>query len=156
MKKSNMPVYKHLIMILVFLCLSPAYTQHYIGYNKAQIVTKFAYNPGVKRMTQAYETFDGNEMLLLTYMFNDRTQYYYVNPKNNVCESYAAMYTSLNAKDSLVKIFDAKYKRIPYFADTVAMAWLEYGDGINYRRILRDFHPPACLVILAVDKKVDD
>ena len=129
--------------------------QHYIGEKKAYIITQFAYDASVRKMSMQRESSYGTDYEVLMYRFGDRTQYYYLNPNNDVCESHSALYDSPNAKDSLVKIFDKKYHRICYEQDTLAIAWLEYEDGINYKRILRDFHPPACLVVLAIDKKVE-
>lgn len=144
-------------LILFFLSLiAVCDAQHYIGENKAYVITQFAYDLDVRRITMNRERSHNVDYEVLTYRFADRSQYYYINPENNICESHAALYDSPTAKDSLITIFDRRYRRIPHSQDTLSIAWIEYGDGVNYKRVLRDFHPPACLVVLAVDKKVED
>lgn len=143
-----------LAIFMMFAFTSNA--QHFIGEPKGTIIGHFAYDQSVCKMAMKPETMYGRTLEVLSYYFGDRTQYYYINPDANVCESYAALFYRPTAKDSLIKVYDARYKRLPYTQDTVAVMWIEYGDGINYKRILRDFSPPACLVILAVDKKVED
>jgi hypothetical protein len=144
-------------LILLFLSLiAICDAQHYIGEKKAYIITQFAYDVSVRKMSMNRESNYGLDYEVLMYRFGDRSQYYYINPTNDVCESHSALYDSPTAKDSLIRIFDKKYVRVDYPNDTCAMAWIEIEDGINYKRILRDFHPPTCLVVLAIDKKVED
>ena len=130
--------------------------QHYIGFSKAYILTQQSYNPDVRKLIMQPETFKGDTMDVLIYYFKDRTQYYYVNRELGVCQSYSSFFESPTAADSLTRIYDAKYKRVARPSDTTAITWIEYGDGMNYLRIMRDFKPPTCLVILGIIQKVDD
>lgn len=147
---------KLICLVALVMLVAVGKAQHFIGEPKPAIITHFAYDHSVKSMKMGREMSFGIDVEVLSYRFVDRTQYYYINPANNYCESFAALYDSPTAKDSLIAIYDKRYKRIEYPYDKEAIAWIEYEDGINYRRVLRDFHPPTCLVILALDKKVED
>lgn len=142
--------------ILLFLAPLFGMTQHYVGQKKSYILTQFVYDTEVTKMNLTRDTLRGVDVEILSYYFKNKTYYYYINPITRICEYYAALFNSATAKDSLIKIFDTKYKRVPHPMDETAIAWLEYDDGINYRYIVRDFNPPACLVVLGIIKNVED
>jgi len=146
---------KILLIVLILHIAIRDMAQHYIGFSKEFILTQQSHNPEVKKLVMQPETFKGDTADVLIYYFKDRTQYYYINKENGICLSYASFFNSPTAKDSLMCIYDAKYERVASTSDTTSIMWIEYCDGINYLRVLRDFKPPTCVVILGVDKKVD-
>jgi hypothetical protein len=130
--------------------------QHYIGYYRGDIMCLTGYDPAITAMELNVQTYKGTTFEILQVNYPTQAKYYYLNPINHQCEAFAAIYDSPAAKDSLISLFDSLYQRVEYPNDPNAIAWIEYEDGINYERVLREFAPPACLVVLAVTQKVEN
>ncbi len=144
-------------LVLLFITMATTLSaQHYIGYQRGDILCLAGYNPDVKAIEMSVQAYNGITFELLEVDFATKAHYYYLNPINHQCESFAAVYSSVAAKDSLICLFDSLYQRVDYPNDPTAIAWIEYEDGINYERIVREFAPPTCLVILAITQKVEN
>jgi hypothetical protein len=152
----NMKTIRIFLLALLVLFAFTSKSQHYIGKHKGDIISNYAYDHSVQKMSMKEETVQDVSMEVLSYYFYQHTYYYYLNINSGICETFAALFDSPTAKDSLIRVYDSRYKRMPVQQDTASIAWIEYGDGINYKRILRDFKPPTCLVILAIIKRIED